>query len=166
MTVLIGIPLLAFMVILQSAVVSRTPLLMGFPDLALLLIIAWTLQERVDTAWHWSLLGGIFAGIPSALPFGVFIAGYLGTTALALTLRRRLWKIPLMAMLITTIFGSLFTQGLSVVALNLSGSPLPDFDSVVSIFLPSLLLNILLAVPFFLLVNDLAKWLYPKEIEA
>jgi rod shape-determining protein MreD len=166
MTVLVAIPILSFLVILQSAVVSRMPLLHGTPDLVLLALIAWAFQERVETAWHWSILGGIFMSIASAMPFGLFITGYLVTTALARFLRQRAWKLPLIGMLITTFFGTLITQGLSILGISLTGSLLPLIDSLNLVTLPSLLLNILLAVPVYVLISDLASWLYPKEIEA
>lgn len=166
MTVLVAIPLLSFLVILQSAVVSRMPLLYGTPDLVLLVLVAWAFQERVETAWHWAILGGIFISISSAMPFGIFIAGYLVTTAVARFLRQRAWKLPLIGMLITTILGTLITQGIAILGLSLTGSLLPLLDSFNLVTLPSLVLNILLAIPIYVLMSDLANWLYPKEIEA
>ena len=165
MTVLVAIPLLSFLVILQSAVVSRMPLLHGTPDLVMLAVVAWAFQERVETAWHWTILGGIFISISSAMPVGVFIAGYLATTAMARFLRQRAWKLPFIGMLITTIFGTLITQGLAIIGISLTGNLLPLIDSLNLITLPSLLLNLLLAVPIYVLISDLANWLFPKEIE-
>jgi hypothetical protein len=34
------------------------------------------------------------------------------------------------------------------------------------ILLPSLLLNLILAIPVYSIMHDLARWLYPEELEA
>ncbi len=165
MPFLIAFPILSILVMLQSAIMSRVHLLYGTADLVLLALAAWALQERVQTAWHWAIIGGILIGLVSALPFGVMLGGYLAITALALFLRRRVWKVPVLAMFVTTFFGTLLTHAITIAMILLQGAPLPLLDSLNLVTLPSLLLNILLAVPMFVLISDLAGWLYPKEID-
>ena len=87
MAILIAVPILSFLLILQSAVLSRIPLLGGTTDLVLLAVIAWALNRRVQTAWHWGIIGGLLVSYVSALPFGVILLGYLLAVALALALR-------------------------------------------------------------------------------
>jgi rod shape-determining protein MreD len=149
----------------QSAVASRIPLLHGSVDLVLLALVAWALQKDVDNAWHWALVGGLFFSLVSALPVGVMLLGYLGTIGLAELLKRRIWPIPILAMFITVFLGTIITHILSILALLLSGTPLPLLQTLNLITLPSLLLNILLAVPMYAVMGDLAGWLYPQEIE-
>jgi hypothetical protein len=163
--ILLSLPVLGILVMLQSAVASRIHLLYGAADLLLLALIAWALQERVKWVWIWSLLGGIMLSITTALPLAAILGGYLSVTGLALLLKRHVWSLPFLAMLITTFAGTLFTQGLALVALWLSGTPLPFLDSLNLVTLPSLLLNLFLALPVYALMSDLANWLYPKEIE-
>jgi hypothetical protein len=50
-------------------------------------------------------------------------------------------------------------------ALRLSGSLIPVLESVNLIILPSTLLNLILAIPVYALISDLANWLYPQELE-
>jgi rod shape-determining protein MreD len=151
--------------ILQSSIVSRIPLLFGTADLPLLAIIAWALQKRVRTAWQWSLIGGLMFSLASALPFGIPILGYSLSTGLALLLRRRVWQVPILAMFVTTFLCTLITQGIALIALRLVGDPIPIGESFNLIILPSVLINLLLAVPVYALISDLAKWLYPEELE-
>ena len=66
MAVLIAIPIMGVLAILQSSLVSRLPLLQGTPDLVMLAIIAWALQKRVQTAWQWSIIGGLVVSFYSA----------------------------------------------------------------------------------------------------
>lgn len=151
--------------ILQTSVVSRIPLLLGTADLALLAIIAWALQKRVTTAWQWSLIGGMMFSLASALPLGVPLLGYGLSTGLALLLRRRVWQVPILAMFLTTFLCTLITQGIALIALLVVGDPIAVGEAFNLIILPSVIINLLLAVPIYALISDLAKWLYPEELE-
>jgi hypothetical protein len=86
-------------------------------------------------------------------------------TVIALVLRRRVWKVPILAMFTTVFLGTLLVHALSMAALWLVGNPQPFLEAIDIITLPSLILNLLLAIPMFILISDLAKWLYPEEIE-
>lgn len=165
MATLISIPVLGILAILQSGLISRLPLLYGTADLILLMIIAWALQKRVDTAWQWCIIGGLVVNIISAVPLGVPLIGYSLTTALALALRRRVWQVPVLAMLLVTFLGTLITQGITLLALRLTGSPIPVPEALNLVILPSFLLNLLFAVPAYALATELAGWLYPEEIK-
>lgn len=165
MATLIAIPILGSLMILQTSVVSRIPLLLGTADLALLAIIAWALQKRVTTAWQWSLIGGMMFSLASALPLGVPLLGYGLSTGLALLLRRRVWQVPILAMFLTTFLCTLITQGIALIALLVVGDPIAVGEAFNLIILPSVIINLLLAVPIYALISDLAKWLYPEELE-
>jgi rod shape-determining protein MreD len=165
MAILLAFPILGILVVLQSSLVSRVPLLLGTPDLMLLVIAAWALQKRVETAWQWTVIGGILATLSSALPLGVAFAGYGMATGLALLLRRRIWQAPVLAMFLVVFAGTLVFHALSILALRLVGNPIPLLDALNLVTLPSLLLNLLLAAPAFYLIADLASWLYPVEVE-
>jgi cell shape-determining protein MreD len=166
MATLIAFPIFTILVMFQSAVITKVHLLYGMADVVLLTVIAWSVNARVQTAWQWGLIGGILAGLTTAVPFGVVLAGYMGTTAIASLLRRRAWQLPIVAMFITTFFGTALIHGLSLLAIWLGSTSLPLLQSLNLITLPSLLLNLLLALPVYILVNDLADWVYPKKIEA
>lgn len=165
MATLLAFPILGVLVVLQSSLISRIPLLLGTPDLMLLVITAWALQKRVETAWQWMVVGGILATISSALPLGVALLGYAFATGLALLLRRRIWQAPVLAMFLVVFTATIVFHGLSILALRLVGNPIPLTDALNLVTLPSLLLNLLLAAPVFYLIGDLANWLYPVEVE-
>jgi hypothetical protein len=165
MAVLIAIPLLAFLTILQSAVISRVPLLQGTPDTILLVLIAWVLQDRVKTTWQWSLIGGLMIGFSSVLPIYVPTITYLSITSIVLIFRQKIWENQIIAMIFMTIFGSVISQVIFAFFAYIQGSRLPIIDTTRLIILPSLLLNLLLAVPMYILIKDLADWIYPEEIK-
>jgi rod shape-determining protein MreD len=165
MAILIAFPILGGLLMFQSAITSQIPLLHGTVDLVLLALVAWALQKRVDTAWHWALIGGLLFSLASALPAGVMLLGYLGVIALAELIKRRIWHVPVLALFVIIFLGTLLTHGLSILALVLSGTPLPLLQAFNLVTLPSLLLNTLLAIPMYSVMGDLAGWLYPLEIE-
>lgn len=165
MPLLISIPVLIFVLMLQTIVISTLPLLSGYADLVLLVLIAWSLQERVRTSWIWTILAGLMVGFVSALPLFVPLVSYLLVTAVSRLFLRRVWQIPILAMYLVTFIGSLVSQGIVMVVLLFNGTPLSFNDSLNLVILPSTLLNLLLALPVYAVVSDLAQWVYPEEIE-
>ncbi len=165
MVTLLAIPLFGILAIMQSAVVSRLPLLHGTADILFIVVIAWALQERVRTAWQWALIAGWIIGYMSALSIVIPLIGYLAVTGMALLLRQRIWQAPILAMLAITFVGTLLINMLTALFLTIIGTPLPLLDTLNLIILPSVILNLLLAIPIYALVKDLSEWLYPEDIE-
>ncbi|MBM3152865.1 MAG: hypothetical protein FJZ96_11820 [Chloroflexi bacterium] len=163
MGILLAIPVVGLAVILQSAIVSRIHVLSGAADLLLVILAAWSLQERNRSAWYWAILGGLLVGFVSGLPGLVPLAGYLAVTGIGRLLQRRVWQAPLLAMLIATFTGSLLMNLLSMLALQFYGTPLTWSESFNLIILPSILMNLLIAVPVYLLMRDLASLVFPGE---
>jgi rod shape-determining protein MreD len=162
---LAAFPILLALLIFQSAVVSRIPLLLGTPDLVFLAIIAWALQKRVRSTWQWAVIGGLLTGFMSALPYGSILIGYLISVGVASILRRRVWQMPILAMFATTFLGTLVCLSIDVLSLRITGVSLPMSVVFNQAILPSMLLNLILAAPFYILFGDLASWLYPVELE-
>lgn len=162
---LVAFPILALAVILQSAIVSRISLLSGYADLVLVIVIAWALQEGATTAWHWAILAGAMSAVVTGLPWGVPLAGFLMAVWVSRALKKRIWQAPLIAMFTVTFLASLFSHLLSYIVLNIIGASLPFGDSFSLVTLPSVLLNLLLAIPIFWLMRDLAQWVNPVEEE-
>jgi len=165
MAVLIAFPILSGLLIVQSAVLSQIPLLHGTADLVFLAVAAWSLQKRVRSAWAWAVIGGALVSFLSAMPTGVILAGYLLSVGLALLLKQRVWQVPVLAMLLTVFFGTLGIHLLSIVTLRVAQTPISVTEAINLVTLPSVLLNLLLAVPFYALLGDLANWLYPEGLE-
>lgn len=163
--ILAALPVLTLLVILQSTIVSSLPLLQGYADIVLLVIVAWALQERVQSAWQWSILGGLIVGFVSAMNIMIPLVSYVSITALALAIRRRIWQIPILAMFVVTLAGTLLSHFLTAFTISISGADLPWLDTLQLITLPSLFLNLLLATPVYAVVRDFANWLHPEEIE-
>jgi len=163
---LIAFPLLALVVILQSAVISQMTLLAGYADLMLIILAAWALKSDAVSAWLWAILGGIMVSFVSGMPWFVVISGYLFVVLIAQILRQRVWQAPLLAMFSVIFMGTLSMNLLALLVLNLLGTPLPIGDSLGLIILPSMLLNLLFSIPVYAVVRDTAQWVSPApEVE-
>ena len=160
---LVAFPILALAVVLQSAIVSRISLLAGYADLTLVILIAWALQENATSAWHWALLAGAMTALVTGLSWGVPLTVFLMAVLIARALQKRIWQAPLIAMFTVTFAASLFSHLLTFIVLNITGASLPFDDSFSLVTLPSVLLNLLLAIPIFWMMRDLARWVNPIE---
>jgi hypothetical protein len=104
-------------------------------------------------------------GYVSALPFGAVLVGYLLAVGLAILLKQRIWQVPILAMLVATFFGTLLVNLVIITALRVTDTPIGFWEAINLVTLPSVLLNLLVAIPFYAVFSDLAKWLYPEPLE-
>lgn len=150
----------------QTAVVSRINLLSGSADLPLVILAAWSLQERVRFAWVWGALAGGLVGVVSGVPWFLFLAAYLSVVGLARLLSRRIWQAPLLAMFAITLIGTFILHMSIFFYRTLFDTPLAFGSVFPEVVLPSLLLNLLFAVAVHPLMRDMAERLYPAEATA
>jgi len=158
---LIAVPVILIAVIIQMSVISNLPLLGGYGDLPLVMLAAWALQQEVDTAWHWAVAVGIFVGFISGVNWLVFVIGYLTVVFFAKVLQIRVWQAPLLAMFSVTFLGSVFVNLLTYLSLRLAGLSISLLDAFGLLLLPSVLINMLIAIPVYAVMRDLARWVYP-----
>jgi rod shape-determining protein MreD len=163
---LIAVPVIILGVMLQSAVMSSIKLLSGHADLPLVMLAAWALQEEVETAWQWAVVAGVLVGFFSGMHWLVPVVSYLIVVALAQVFQRRVWQAPLLAMFSITFLGTIVLYAISFTVLQLSGVRLSVAEVLGLLALPGILLNMLLAIPAYAVMRDLARWVYPApEVE-
>jgi rod shape-determining protein MreD len=166
MSVILSIPILAFIAILQSAIVSRLPLNQGVADLMLVVLAALSLEKRGSLAWQWSIIGGLLIDSFSGLPFGIFTISYLLATGLGLVLRRRIWRYTFLMLLLVVLVGTFISQGLTYAVLFLQAANLEFITILTVITLPSIILNFMLSLPVFILTRDVLDQIIPQEQNA
>ena len=168
MGTVVGLFYLSITIMLQLAVFSRLPLLNGTADIVLLSLIVWALQENVKI-WEvrfWTLFAAIFIGFISAVPFIAIAIPYVLIMLMVRWLQQRVWKASIWALLISVVLGTLFQQTVVLFVLRIVNNvPLQISESYLFIVLPSMVLNLLFAIPIYLLIKDIAEWLYPVEVE-
>ncbi len=162
--ILVAIPVLGLAIMLQSSIIGRITLLNGSADLVLLVLAAWGLQERVKSAWICGFAAGLVVGFVSGVPWYIYLVGYLVLVGMARILAHRVWQAPLLAMFTVTLIGTLVLLMLTYFERSLFEVSLVFNLSFVQIILPSILLNMLLAIPVHALIRDLANRLYPAEM--
>jgi len=158
---------LAFIVviILQMVVVSSIPLLHGTADLLLLWVGAWALMSHSRVPWIYAGVAALAVAYTSAIHPIVPFGAYFFVVIFAKFFQRRIWQSPLMALFVICFAGSLLESGLSYVILSIGGVPLDFSTSLVQVIIPSLFLNLLLALPVYAISRDMHQWLYPYEVE-
>lgn len=168
MGVFMAFPVLGVAIMLQTAIFSRLPLLSGTTDIILLMLIAWALQKNVKN-WVivvWTLVGAGFISFISAVPAAATIFGYTAIVMVTRWLRTRIWQASLLALFFMVVAGTFFHFTVVFSTLRFfENTPLVISESFVQVVLPSLVLNLLFAFPIYLLMKDLADWLYPSEVE-
>ena len=164
MAILLGIPVIILVVILQTVVITTLPLLNGIADLVLLVVAAWSLQNRLESDYSWAVIGGLVVGLITRVPWFIPLIGYLFVTFLANILRRQVWQTRVLGMLISVRAGSVVLLLLEWGALLVQGVPLPLEESLNLVVLPSTFLNLLFALPVYALVTELYQSVFPEEV--
>jgi cell shape-determining protein MreD len=109
---------------------------------------------------------GLLVGFVSGIPLYVPVIAYILVVAMAQMLQRRVWQAPLLAMFSVTFLGTIIISVLSYIALSVTGVAMPVEDVLGLLILPGVLLNMLLAIPVYAVMRDLARWVYPTpEVE-
>ena len=113
----------------------------------------------------WALVGGLMVSYVSAMPMFTPLIGYMIVVGIARIFQRRIWQIPILAMFAAAVLGTFLIQMLEIVVLFIFGRSITFQDSFTFVTLPSALLNLLLALPIYTVMADVAKWVYPREVE-
>ena len=166
MTYLIGIPGIALLAVLQTSLVSHLRLLEGRPDLVLLAIVAWAITGRGHEAMILGFAGGLFLDAFSVVPLGVSSAALVIVAAIASYSEGQFWGINPIMQLAAVLVGSVAYHSAIILTLISIGQPV-DLQSTFSrIVLPSLFINLLLALPTVQLGEGLHNLLHPPRITA
>jgi cell shape-determining protein MreD len=161
MDIIIAFPVLLFTILLQVTAISRLPLVHGTADLVLLTLIAWGIHTKKNNAWMWALIGGLMTSIFTAVPWMAVMIPYIAIALSAQLLHGRFWQSPILAMLLITILGTFVVQLTTMSVLNFKDIPVNFTLAMESITFPSLILNLILALPVYVMVKDVSLWVYP-----
>jgi hypothetical protein len=164
MAQLIAIPVILFLTCLQISLSGKFMILGGFADIILVWMIAWIAQTNIKHNWLWIILTIATVCYVSALPWYSTMISYLLIFAISIVFKKRLWQSPFLSFLLILIIGSLFYYFNGVVSLKLSGSSISIYESFLRIILPSLIMNLIIALPTYLIARDMIHWVYPGEV--
>jgi rod shape-determining protein MreD len=165
MAILIATLSLLIAVILQTSIIVRINILHGAADLVLLTLIAWVLHERANSNYRWGILAGLLVGFASALPFWLGTVEYLLVVLILGGIQMRVWQAPLLILFSTVFLGTFIINGMDFLYLWIAGVSFAFEEVFNLVILPSLVLNVILALPVFAIIGELAKQVYPPEVE-
>lgn len=164
MAILLGIPLLALLAVLQSTVFGTFRVLDGAPDLVLLAVVGWALTGRARQSMALGLVGGVILDLLSGTPIGANAIGLILIAYLVSLSEGRFWEAHFLMPLAAVLGASLLYHAAAVFVLVLLGRT-PDWSyALTRVVLPSVFLNLLLALPVAQAAESLEATLYPPEV--
>lgn len=166
MTYVIGIPAIALLAILQTSLVSHLILLEGRPDLVLIAVIAWALTGKGNEAMILGFAGGLFLDAFSTVPLGVSSVALVIVAAIASYSEGQFWGINPIMQLAAVLVGSLVYYATIILALVAIGQPIDLQYALGQIVLPSLFMNLILALPAVQITESLHGVLHPARVTA
>jgi rod shape-determining protein MreD len=166
MTYVIGIPAIALLAILQTSLVSHLILLEGRPDLVLIAVIAWALTGKGKEAMILGFAGGLFLDAFSTVPLGVSSVALVIVAATASYSEGQFWGINPIMQLAAVLVGSLVYYATIILALVAIGQPIDLQYALGQIVLPSLFMNLILALPAVQITESLHGVLHPARVTA
>jgi len=148
---------------LQSTLASKVTLLNGAVDLILVWLAAWGLNSKDRSGYILALISGALVAYVTALPWYVYLSAYLSVILLARFVFRKLWESPLLAMFAITMVSSIFLYLVTFVSLRINGTGYSLTDSINQVIIPSIFLNLFVAIPVYAIVKDFSRWIYRSE---
>jgi cell shape-determining protein MreD len=163
---LIAILSLIAAAILQTTIAVRVNILHGAADLVLITLLAWVIHDQTDSHWRWGILAGAIMGFATALPLWIVVIEYVLVVWMLGAIQKRVWQAPMLILFSSVFWGTFIINAMDFLYLWILGVSL-DFDEVFNlVILPSLVLNLILALPIFAVMGELAKQVFPFEEEA
>ena len=166
MSVIIGLAYLSVGMMLQTAILSRLPLIHGTVDLILIVLIAWALQDGLEEweVWVWTLVGAVLLGFISKAPWPLYVITYGIIILLLRQVQQKVWKASVLLLFLGIALATLFQQSLFYGFYRfVYNVPLQLNESFLYIIVPGMVLNLLFAFPVYLVIKDTAEWLHPQE---
>lgn len=151
---------------LQVSVVSQIKILSGSADILLLYLIVWCMYDRSKQLWLMVFVMAGLASSVSALPAVIYMIVYFFVYGVSRLFQKRLTQSPLLGVIVITFVASLLQIILNLAYLFISGVEFNLSAAMFEVALPSLLLNMLLAIPIHALVREIAQYAFPKGLEA
>ncbi len=163
--IILAFPVMVFSAIIQVTVFGKIHLLNGSADIILLIIIAWSLHENTRYSIVWTMVGALVMTYLSAMPMYGYMFIYFIMWLFIQFLKKRVWQMPVILMLFLSMFGSFFEAFMTFAILKFQGTSIPLDTALVQVVIPSLIMNMILAVPVYGIFTDIANTIYYREYD-
>lgn len=148
---------------LQLGIFSHIQILSGKIDLIMLGVIAWILQKKIEIVdiLIYILISLLILFFISAEPILILIVFYGAVGLLTYWIKNNVQQIPIVSMLIFTAIFTFIHLTIFGLYLQLLGTNIEAGVVFQTVILPSILFNLIAAIPMFLLTNELQHLVYP-----
>jgi rod shape-determining protein MreD len=161
-SVILAIPLMAFLTVLHTSVLPHFPILGVVPSLPFLVALAWGLLRGVTEGVIWAFIAGFFLDLFTAAPAGglalTYMIAVLGVTLINEVLPANRFVIPMLLAAIATIVQQL----LYAIYLGLFGYSM--VQPVGSSLLAIVMLQAFLFFPIYWLLYLIQRAVWPKPV--
>lgn len=164
MSYLVGFLLVTSLVVLQSSVANYLVLFSGRPDLVLLAVVSWAVFGKPQEAMVWGFLGGLWLGLLSEVPLGAHSVVLVLIALLISQIEGRLWEANPIMQLGGVLIASLIFYSFGVITTLVMGRSIAWDITLTQVILPSVFLNLILAIPAAQLAEGLNEVLHPPEV--
>ena len=166
MSLLLGFAGISFLAMLQTSLVNHLRLLDGRPDLVLLAVTGWALTGHGRQAMLFGFVGGFALDLFSEVPVGVSSAALVLVAALVSYSEGRFWGVHPLMQLAAVIAASAVFYAAQLSSLWIGGHPIDLLLALNRTVLPSLFLNLVLALPAAQASEALTRFFAPGEVIA
>lgn len=146
MSIYLAAPVGLLCAVLQSSLMPRIQLLGATPNLVLVVLVLWVLEQGMPEGFTLGLVAGISLDTLSSGPFGTAIVGLLLVTLSTglgvANVFKNAWYLPYFTILTATLLYGL----IQVLALQAVGRPVSLGNALLEVFLPETAANVVLMV--------------------
>lgn len=148
---------------LQLGIFSNLQILAGKIDLLLLGVIAWSLQKKtgIIDILIYTTITIFFLYLISAEPIIIIILMYSMMIFIIFWSKNNIQQFPIVSMFIFTAIFTFIHLAIFGFYLQLTGINMIAIEIFQTVILPSMLINLIAAIPIYLLANELQHWVYP-----
>jgi rod shape-determining protein MreD len=153
----LSILLLGLGAALESSVMPQIRILGGQPDLIFLIVLAWSVNTRLEDGLIWAFIGGIMHNLLSAVPLGVSSMTMILLIFMMDAIRRQVYRVGLPLLVLLVIFGSLLHQVMVMLILSLIGYEITFFDNLSYVVVPTIAYNLVVIWPVYWFIRRIQR---------
>ncbi len=153
----LSIPILALAAVLQATFVPQIRLLGGGPDLVFLIVLAWSINIKLEGGITWAFVGGILQDLFSAAPTGTSAVGLIIIVFVVNQLARQVQQVGLILLFGLTLVGTLFQQIVTIILLGLLGFRMDLIGDLNDVVFPTMLYNLVLIGPVYWFIRRIQR---------
>jgi cell shape-determining protein MreD len=166
MAILLVSAIFLFAMILQVAIISDIHLIQGTADLLLLIYITWSINKKTKFNIELALIAGMLVSFVTAIPYYIVIPAYIAVFILNRIIILKFFDISILKTAISILISTLGYLGLSYVYLwIIKGTTITIPDAFGMVIVPSMLMNIVFALPVFAVMREVIALIYPEYNE-